>query len=244
MVRLTGQSGIGAENLGGLFLVVRIGFGERRACAGSRKPSSADSSEPASVPILAASTSAASAGKGQRADEQAHREADPAQQSPRPIDWRQLVPRGIGARPERTTAVDRARTRRPACRRTGRAGCASGSGCGERVDPAAKRDARRGEAEQGHDAEHHPGMDGMLEAPQRRVRLRLRRAGRSARRDAGDRRHGPRWPASAPTAGRSRGRTATAAAPRTGPSRPSPHATASAAGERHDGRGRRCRRRR
>ena len=145
------------------------------------QPATAESSEPASTPSLTCSIRAASPGKGEAADEQAHREADAGDQRHavelRPADAVRPLRRGRAAPPPQMPP------KMPICLPTNSpAAIASTSGSASTLQPdPAQIDAGIGEGEQRHDRERHPRMQRMLEPVERR---RVRRAGSGDRTNA------------------------------------------------------------
>ena len=133
-----------------------------------QSPARPTRSDPASVPSFAASTASGECGKRQRTDEQAHREADPAQDR-RPV---KLAPTGaLGSRREAGLHGQPQRAEHAELLADEQAGeDRQRQRPGESAD-ASDMNPRADEAEQGHDSEHHPGMDIVLEALERRVRL-------------------------------------------------------------------------
>ena len=174
------------------------------------------------MPIFASSTSAGSPGKGERADEQAHREADPAEHRDA-VDLEPGRAASGAARPRRTDS--QTAPKMPSCLPRNRpAAMPSGSGASSAQPDARERDAGIGEAEQRHDQEGDPGREPVLEPVQRRIR-RVRRARRRDERHggrgehAGDGRVDPRQQHRVPEQRRRRAGRARAGARRSCPSR-------------------------
>ena len=123
------------------------------------------------MPILAASILRGVGGEGERADEQAHGEADPAQQG-RAMNVAPAGPAGhrreAGAdhRPDRAEHAELLADQQAEQRR--RAAAAGSAGSARRRTTRPPR-----QAEQGDDEEHHPWVDRMFEPLERRMRLAL-----------------------------------------------------------------------
>ena len=138
-----------------------------RAQAEHQKAGSADSNEPAGCRFWPRSTSIRPAGKGEQGDEQAHREADPAEQATchRPAArWRH-------AGGWRSRAGRKARSHRKcrsACPGTSRRRCPAAAARGSGRTHIVQRDPGIGEAEQRDDRRRRPGGKPVLEPVKRR----------------------------------------------------------------------------